>query len=310
MGRRGDGGCAHVPARRARNPCPQAHRWRTTLSAGPPSDGPALPPALPERMTASMSDPFRIPDDDPSLTRRILRFELPMKPRDVWAALPTVLRGPRGLIALHRPVAEPDPMLVLYEFESCPFCRRVREVLNELDLPYESRPCARGGRFRKELVERSGREMVPYLVDEASSVSLHESADIIAHLWERWGGRERPRLARLLSPLETLSAFAGSGVRPLGRAVNRRVADRPTPEHPLELWNIEASPYCRRVRETLCTLDLPCRVYNIAKKSRLRPTFRERYGRVQVPLLHDPNTNTTLIESSDIIAYLKRTYGP
>lgn len=257
-----------------------------------------------------MAANFRVPDNDPSPTRRVLSFELPLSPRDLWATLPTVLRGPRGLIALHTPIGEPEPMLVLYEFEACPFCRQVREVLNELDLPYESRPCAQGSRHREELRARGGKVMVPYLVDEAAGVEMYESADIIAHLWARWAGRPRPLAGRLLAPLETVAAAAGSAVRPLGRRVQAGVAARPSPVHPLELWNIEASPYCRRVRETLCGLDLPTRVYNIAKRSRLRTLFRERYGRVQVPLLHDPNTGTTLIESERIVSWLQETYGP
>lgn len=257
-----------------------------------------------------MSDkPFRVPEEDASATRRLLSFELPLAPVDLYAALPTVLRGPRGLVVVERPQAEPEPMLVLYEFESCPFCRKVREVLCELDLAYESRPCARGSRHREELRERGGKVMVPYLVDAASGVELYESDDIIAHLWRTWVGRERPTAGRLLAPLEFIGNAAGSVARPLGRQVEEGAARRDPPAEPLELWNIEASPYCRLVREALCALDLPARVYNVAKKSARRKEFRERWGRVQVPLLHDPNRGETLIESAQIVRYLHTHYG-
>ena len=253
---------------------------------------------------------FRVPDLDPSLTRRVLSFELPMRGRDVYAALPTVLRGPRGLIARDAVQTMPEPMLVLYEFESCPFCRRVREVLCELDIPYESRPCAKGSRHRDELRTRGGKVQVPYLIDEAAGTALYESEAIIDHLWRRWAGRSRPLAGRLLHPLETGLAMAGSVARPHGGRTLPGIEERPQPDQVLELWNIEASPYCRRVRETLCALDLPSVVHNIAKRSRHRDAFRARFGRVQVPLLYDPNTDTTLIESRDIIDYLVTTYGP
>ena len=46
----------------------------------------------------------------------------------------------------------PEPALVLYEFEGCPFCRRVRETLTYLDLCCTIKPCAAGSRHREEVV--------------------------------------------------------------------------------------------------------------------------------------------------------------
>ena len=77
----------------------------------------------------------------------------------------------------------PRPMreLVLYEFEACPFCRKVREALTRLDLDAEIRPCPRGGRrFRPELVARGGKAQFPYLVDPNAGLELYESNDIKA----------------------------------------------------------------------------------------------------------------------------------
>ncbi|MCY1012286.1 glutathione S-transferase N-terminal domain-containing protein [Nannocystis pusilla] len=39
----------------------------------------------------------------------------------------------------------PTGELVLYEFEACPFCRKVREALVWLDLDVTMRPCPPGG---------------------------------------------------------------------------------------------------------------------------------------------------------------------
>ena len=45
--------------------------------------------------------------------------------------------------------ARPEKLLELYDFESCPFCRKVREALSILDLDAMIYPCPQGGpRFR------------------------------------------------------------------------------------------------------------------------------------------------------------------
>jgi glutathione S-transferase len=76
----------------------------------------------------------------------------------------------------------------------------------------------------------------------------------------------------------------------------------------LVLYNMEASPYCRKVRETLCELNLEYRVRNVAKRSRRRPELVAEGGQMMVPYLLDPNTGTALYESEDIVAYLEKTY--
>ena len=51
-------------------------------------------------------------------------------------------RGTRAAVATR----QPRQLLELYEFESCPYCRLVREALTELDLDAMILPCPRGGR--------------------------------------------------------------------------------------------------------------------------------------------------------------------
>jgi glutathione S-transferase len=82
------------------------------------------------------------------------------------------------------------------------------------------------------------------------------------------------------------------------------------PEKLLELYDIEASPYCRLVREVLTELDLdamilPCPLGG----TRHRPQVEARGGRSQFPYLIDPNTGDALYESADIIDHLRATYG-
>ena len=59
---------------------------------------------------------------------------------DAHALTPSIARVGRGLFARNTsPRATPALPLELYEFESCPFCRKVRDVLSELDLGYVDR---------------------------------------------------------------------------------------------------------------------------------------------------------------------------
>src|SRR5580693_945085 len=54
----------------------------------------------------------------------------------------------------------PEKLLELYEFEACPFCRRVREALSEFDIDAHVRPCPKGGvRFRPRVVELGGKAL-------------------------------------------------------------------------------------------------------------------------------------------------------
>ncbi|CAO2042409.1 unnamed protein product [Urochloa humidicola] len=48
------------------------------------------------------------------------------------------------------------PTLQLYEFEACPFCRRVREAMTELDLSAEVYPCPKGSLRHREMVKKIG----------------------------------------------------------------------------------------------------------------------------------------------------------
>lgn len=59
-------------------------------------------------------------------------------------------------------VPRPEQPLVLYEYDASPFCKRVRELINLLDLTVEFRPCpgAREGKFSDELYEKTGRRTV------------------------------------------------------------------------------------------------------------------------------------------------------
>jgi glutathione S-transferase len=82
------------------------------------------------------------------------------------------------------------------------------------------------------------------------------------------------------------------------------------PEKLLELYEFEACPHCRRLREALSELDLDAMVYPCPRGgTRFRPRAVELGGRRKFPFLVDPNTGAVMYESSDIVRYLEATYG-
>src|SRR4030095_16518360 len=92
----------------------------------------------------------------------------------------------------------PEQPLVLYEFEGCPFCRKVREALTVLDLEAFIYPCPKGGpRFREEVKSRGAKAQSPYLRDPNTGEEMYESEEITRYLFQRYGAGAVPFL---LSP--------------------------------------------------------------------------------------------------------------
>lgn len=84
---------------------------------------------------------------------------------------------------------------------------------------------------------------------------------------------------------------------------------RKQPAQPLELYEFEASPYCRLVRERLSELDLDVMIYPCPQGGkRFRSVVKKLGGKQQYPFMVDPNTGTSLYESYDIIRYVNETY--
>ncbi len=240
--------------------------------------------------------------------------------------LSTLLRSTSGISSSPAQL-KPKKMLRLYDIENCPYCRLVREALTELDLDAEICPCPKAGeRFRPEVVELGGRAQFPFLVDANTDVEMYESLDIIAYLFETYGQRPLPLKWRA-GRLQTLGSMLASAPR-----LSQGMRARPglEPEYLLELYSFESSPYARPVRELLCEMEIPYILRNCGRTelqewvlppvrkalklvpdSRLenRRVLQDREGKVSIPYLYDPNTETGLFESADILQYLRDTYG-
>ena len=246
-----------------------------------------------------------------------------------------ITEGGRGANGTPFPL-QPEKPLKLYEFEGSPFCRRVREVLTTLNLDYEAYPCPKGGTKYRKLVEQlGGKQKFPFFIDENTGEQLYESKAIIQHLFKNYGKSGKTPKKYSHYPNLPYAALAGTiinGAR--GVWVNKKIINREAPKALLELWGFESSPYTRVVRATLSELEIPFKFHNVAKERwqdqglailRLKPGKyepltggkREQVVKVmnrpkqdiQVPYLVDPNTNTKLFESKDIVNYLNHQYG-
>jgi glutathione S-transferase len=217
----------------------------------------------------------------------------------------TVSRLGAGVQA-RRPAHRPAQALELYEFEGCPFCRKVRDALTELDLEVMVYPCPKGGTvYRPKAVEQGGKAMFPYLVDPNTGTRMYESDDIIKYLFATYGGRAPGVLVH--GAVATASSMLASAFRPTAGIIAAPTKSRPA--QPLELWSFEASPFCRIAREALCELELPYLLHNVGKDGEGRPAFIKRSGKMMVPYLADPHTGREMFESAAIRDYLHETYG-
>lgn len=94
------------------------------------------------------------------------------------------------------------------------------------------------------------------------------------------------------------------------RGTNAFDAPDRRPAKLLKLYDIEASPYCRLVREVLTELDLDVLILPCPSGgTRFRPEAEAIGGKQLFPFLVDENTGKHLYESADIVDYLETTYG-
>ncbi|PIA28254.1 hypothetical protein AQUCO_07200125v1 [Aquilegia coerulea] len=199
----------------------------------------------------------------------------------------------------------PEKPIEIYEFESCPFCRKVREIIAVLDLDVLYYPCPRNGpNFRPKVSQMGGKQQFPYMVDPNTGVAMYESDEIIKYLVGKYGDGSVP-LMLSLGLLTTLTA----GFAMIGR-VGKGSSYTPSklPPEPIELWAYEASPFCKVVREALVELELPHVLHSCARGSPKRQILYQKAGHFQVPYLEDPNTGVKMFESAEIIDYLRATY--
>ncbi|WP_078809195.1 glutathione S-transferase family protein [Selenihalanaerobacter shriftii] len=77
-------------------------------------------------------------------------------------------------------------MMKLYQFETCPFCIKVRNKLDELGLDYETIETPRDRDKRTKVKELTGQILVPVLEDNDGTV-VYDSSRIVEYLDEQYG---------------------------------------------------------------------------------------------------------------------------
>ncbi len=79
------------------------------------------------------------------------------------------------------------------------------------------------------------------------------------------------------------------------------------PTELLELYQFEGCPFCGKVRQKMTELGLDFIARQVDPNDRTR--VEEVSGQEGVPVLKDPNTDTVMPESDDIVDYLEEHYS-
>jgi glutaredoxin len=119
----------------------------------------------------------------PSYPRLNVRFAHP-------AALSVGVPGSEALrdaSNVRHAMAGDQTAITLYRLQACPYCERVVRVLQELDVPYESRFVEPMHSDRDVVKRLSGKRTVPAIVDEETGVTMSESANIVEYLQQTYG---------------------------------------------------------------------------------------------------------------------------
>lgn len=179
----------------------------------------------------------------------------PSSPAPRWlnvttSGLASISRLPYGTTAgrsSSKRSSDPSQLPVVYEFEACPFCRRVREAVTDLDLTVMYCPCPKGSiRHRDEVLEKGGKAQFPFMVDPNTGAEIYESRDIVEYLYATYGGGESPPSGMLETTL--LTGWMPTLLR-AGRGMSRfEKAIETGPQEALELYNYENNQFSRLVR--------------------------------------------------------------
>jgi len=75
-------------------------------------------------------------------------------------------------------------MFTLYYKPACPFCQRVLQMGENLGVEFDLKDISEDETFANELMEKGGKQQVPFLVDTETGTSMYESSDIIDYIRE------------------------------------------------------------------------------------------------------------------------------
>jgi hypothetical protein len=181
--------------------------------------------------------------------------------------------------------------LVVYEYEGCGECKKVREAIALLDLIVEFRPCPGGVTGFADLLSTAskGRREVPFMQDTNSMYKpeLSGSASIVKHLFDTYGPGIDAAPAKLKGggkggvAVSKVKANARPGKLPLsprrgrGAHVDNASIDN-TKMRPITLYGWEGAKFVTPVRKELDALGLPHLFVNCAAGSTNRAVLSKK----------------------------------
>lgn len=258
-----------------------------------------------------------------------LKMSIPNSFDTFTSGLSSISRLPFGTLVLEttkRPSPFPQ-ILTLYDIEACKNCRLVRERISELDLVVDTIiPAGPNSRvftdenYKYYLGGRSATIPRMTIKDYDGQKTLEGSDEIIKYFTEIFGPRtpvvddneeevKKQIISAILLVSENFPALLrlNRGYEVAGCALLPRT---PRPSQPLVLYSYEGNQFCRLVREVLNELDIPYKLCSAGKGSTRRVELSNMTGGSTIcPYLIDPNTETKMAESKDIIKYLYKTYA-
>jgi glutathione S-transferase len=185
-------------------------------------------------------------------------------------------------VALGATAPRPARPLVLYSYEGNQFCRLVREVFTELDIPYELRSAGKESPRRKELEEVSGATRQPYLIDPNTGEAMPESLDIIRYLYKTYALWTPPNeilewaSATVLPPVKLLFATqaplqAGSGGEDK-TLYEKEISEAKTKieaaikESPVVVYTYDLSPFSFETKALLDNIEISYKEISLGKE--------------------------------------------
>lgn len=84
-------------------------------------------------------------------------------------------------------MAENMQDITIYVLDGCPYCKKVLDVLDDMELPYETIGVPSSHEKRDKVEEVSGQTAVPVITDPNNDVEgMNESDDIVEYLEENY----------------------------------------------------------------------------------------------------------------------------
>ncbi len=213
---------------------------------------------------------------------------------------PLRIRDSSSVLDLASPPVE---TIILYDNGSSSTCKRVREMMNLLDITYECRPV-----FGPEI------DNLPRIDDPNLGETISGDDEIIEHLLKQYGPASSLYDLKALWPItfkEFSLATSQLAIMLRGNTgAMQQTNARPdnSKMKPIQLWAYECSPFVRPVKEKLSSLGLPHVVVSCSRGSKNRDKMLEKVGRFQVPFIVDDNTGIEMFEGAEIVDYLEAVY--